>query len=364
MKNYIIAEIGTSHQGDFTKAKKLIDAAANSGADCVKFQWVYAKEILHPKTGFVDLPTGKIPLYNRFLQLEVKKTFYKKCRDYAHSKNLDFGCSPFGIKSLRQLVAINPDMIKIASPELNHFPMLEELCKLQKKRKIKIPVILSSGVSKLEDIKKALAIFEKNNQKETVSLLHCVTSYPAPEEDYNLKVLENLKNQFEVKVGVSDHSLNPIIVPLGGYLTGGEIIEKHITLSNETEGLDDPVALNPENFKKMVEVLRVFENEPKEKILEYLETNFGKEKIALVLGTGEKKLAKAEEANYTRTNRSIHFMKDLKAGTKIKKSHISILRTEKVLTPGISPEFYKQVLGKKLKVNVKDGEGLLWEHLC
>ena len=363
MKNYIIAEIGTSHQGDFTKAKKLIDAAANSGADCVKFQWVYAKEILHPKTGFVDLPTGKIPLYNRFLQLEVKKSFYKKCRDYAHSKNLDFGCSPFGIKSLRQLVAINPDMIKIASPELNHFPMLEELCKLQKKRKIKIPVILSSGVSKLEDIKKALAIFEKNNQKESVSLLHCVTSYPAPEEDYNLKVLENLKNQFDVKVGVSDHSLNPIIVPLGGYLAGGQIIEKHITLSNETEGLDDPVALNPEYFKKMVEVLRVFENEPKEKILEYLETNFGKEKIALVLGTGEKKLAKAEKANYTRTNRSIHFMKDLKAGHKIKKSDIGILRTEKILSVGISPEFYQKVLGKKLKVDVKDGEGLLFEHL-
>lgn len=363
MKMYTIAEIGTSHEGDFTKAKDLIDAAAKANADCVKFQWVYAKEILHPKTGFVDLPTGKIPLYNRFLQLEVKKSFYKKCRDYAHSKNLDFGCSPFGIKSLRQLMAINPDMIKIASPELNHFPMLEELCKLQQKRKNKIPVILSSGVSKEEDIKKAIEVFEKNNQKETISLLHCVTSYPAPEEDYNLKVLTYLKNQFDVKVGVSDHSLNPIIVPLGGYLAGGEIIEKHITLSNETEGLDDPVALNPENFKKMVEVLRVFENEPKEKILEYLETNFGKEKIALVLGTGEKKLAKAEEANYTRTNRSIHFMKDLKAGTKIKKSHISILRTEKVLTPGISPEFYSIVLGKKLKVNVKDGEGLLWEHI-
>ena len=116
---------------------KLIDAAAFSGADCVKFQWVYAKEILHPKTGFVELPTGKIPLYERFLQLEVKKSFFKKCLDYAHSKNLDFGCSPFGLKSLKQLMSINPDMIKIASPELNHFPLLEKLCQLQKKRKIK-----------------------------------------------------------------------------------------------------------------------------------------------------------------------------------------------------------------------------------
>ena len=364
MKNYIIAEIGTSHQGDFEQAKALINAAAEAKADCVKFQWVYAKEILHPKTGFVDLPTGKIPLYERFLQLEVKKSFFKKCLDYAHSKNLDFGCSPFGLKSLKQLMSINPDMIKIASPELNHFPMLEKLCQLQKKRKNKIPVILSSGVSKLEDIEKAISIFEEYNQKETVSLLHCVTSYPAPEEDYNLKVLSFLKNRFGIKVGVSDHSLNPIIVPLGGYLTGGEIIEKHITLSNETEGLDDPVALNPENFKKMVEILRSFEGKKPQEIQEYLEINFGKEKIGLVLGTGEKKLAQAEEANYTRTNRSIHFMKDLKAGHKIKKSDIGILRTEKILSVGISPEFYDKVLGKKLKVDVKDGEGLLWEHLC
>ena len=216
-------------------------------------------------------------------------------------------------------MSINPDMIKIASPELNHFPLLEKLCQLQKKRKNKIPVILSSGVSKLEDIKKAISVFEEYNQKETVSLLHCVTSYPAPEEDYNLKVLDFLQKQFGVKVGVSDHSLNPIIVPLGGYLTGGEIIEKHITLSNETEGLDDPVALNPENFKKMVEVLRRFEGKEPQEILEYLEINFGKEKINAVLGDGEKKLAKAEEANYTRTNRSIHFMKDLKKWEKASK---------------------------------------------
>lgn len=363
MKNYIIAEIGTSHEGDFNHAKKLIDAAYYAGADCVKFQWVYAREILHPKTGFVDLPTGKIPLYQRFLQLEVKKSFFKKCRDYAHSKNIDFGCSPFGIKSLRQLMSLNPDMIKIASPELNHFPMLEELCKLQKRRKIKIPVILSSGVSKLEDIEKAINIFEEYNQKENVSLLHCVTSYPAPEEDYNLLVLPFLKKHFGINVGVSDHSLNPILVPLCGYLTGSRIIEKHITLSNETDGLDDPVALNPENFKKMVTTLRSFENHNNEKIQDYLEINFGKEKINKVLGSGKKELAKAEKANYTRTNRSIHFMKDLKCGHKIKKKDIGILRTEKILTPGISPEFYSQVLGKKLKTNVKDGEGLLWEQL-
>ena len=134
-KTYIIAEIGTSHGGSLKKAYALIDAAAESGADCVKFQWVYAKEILHPDTGYVALPGGKIRLYDRFLELEEPFSFYKKCAAYARKKKLDFGCSPFGIKSLHQLWKLNPDMIKIASPELNHFPMLKELIKLEDRKK-------------------------------------------------------------------------------------------------------------------------------------------------------------------------------------------------------------------------------------
>ena len=108
------------------------DVFFSLGANCVKFQWVYASEILHPNTGLVSLPTGTIRLYDRFRKLEVLPSFFEKMLQYTHSKNIDFACSPFGIKSLRELWKIEPDVIKIASPELNHFPMLKELLKLEK----------------------------------------------------------------------------------------------------------------------------------------------------------------------------------------------------------------------------------------
>ena len=117
----VIAEIGTSHEGSIEKAKRLIDAAKEAEADAVKFQWVIADEILHPKTGFVDLPTGRIPLYERFKQLECPPDFYAATLEYARSLGLKWICSPFGLKSLELLLELKPDAVKIASPELNHF---------------------------------------------------------------------------------------------------------------------------------------------------------------------------------------------------------------------------------------------------
>lgn len=357
-KTYIIAEIGTSHGGSISEAYKLIDVAVNAGANCVKFQWVYASEILHPNTGFVQLPTGNIRLYDRFKELEVSSSFFSKVQKYAHKRNVDFACSPFGIKSLTKLWKIQPDIIKIASPELNHFPMLKKLCELGID---KTTVIISSGVSKLSDIEKALHVLEPIKSK--VSLLHCITSYPAPETEYNLNVLNTLANRFHVPVGVSDHSLDAEIVPSIMVYAGGTIIEKHITLSNETEGLDDPVALTPDNFKKMVDTIRYVENLSKEEQYTWLISKWGKTTVEKVLGNGKKELATSESQNYERTNRSIHYTKNLKKGTKITKRNIAILRTEKILSVGISPEYYENIIGRRLINDVKNGEGLRFEHL-
>ncbi len=363
----IIAEIGTSHEGSFEKAKQLVDCAAESGADAIKFQWVYADEILHPKTGFVKLPTGNIPLYERFKQLECSKDFYSKIQDYVHSKGCKFCCSPFGLKSMKELLEINPDYVKIASPELNHYKMLEFLRDYRKSQENKVPVILSSGVSKMQDIEKAIKIVGKEN----VSLLHCITSYPAPESEYNLKVISTLREKFEIPCGVSDHSLDPILVPSLSIACGGTIIEKHITLSRKTSGLDDPVALEGEQFATMVHVVHQSEVTLKhygketgiQRIISQISEQFGKEKVDLCLGDGVKKLALSEEQNYGRTNRSLHFMSDMKKGQIVQEKDIAILRTEKILTPGISPEFYDTVIGKKLKNDVISGEGVQWSDL-
>ena len=365
----VIAEIGTSHEGSLEKAKRLIDTAKEAEADAVKFQWVIADEILHPKTGFVDLPTGRIPLYERFKQLECPPDFYAKSLEYARSLGLKWICSPFGLKSLKLLLELKPDAVKIASPELNHFPMLRKLAEWRKSNEAgdTVPVIVSSGVSKTRDIEAALAILGKSG----VALLHCVTSYPAPEEEYNVRLIAALKKDFGVETGLSDHSLDPILVPCLAASQGATVFEKHITLSKKTSGLDDPVALEPGQFLQMTRALRQcqaamnrYGSERGEKeIIAQMSEQYGSERVQKVLGSGIKALAPAEEKNYGRTNRSLHYMKAFEAGHVLEAQDIGVLRTEKVLTPGLSPEFLESVIGKKLRRAVDHGAGVAWEDL-
>ncbi len=359
----IIAEIGTAHGGSLEKAKRLIDLSVENGADYVKFQWVYADEILHPDTGFVNLPGGKIRLYDRFKELEVKPEFFAECQRYTHEKGAKFLCSPFGLRSLEELISIHPDAIKIASPELNHIPLLKKLAEYRKENNIK--VIISSGVSHLSDIEEALSILGREN----ITLLHCITSYPAPEEEYNLNLIPNLSAIFGVPCGVSDHSLDPVLVPSIACAVGGTMIEKHITISKETDGLDDPVALTGEQFALMSHCIhqceaafRQYSANAKSYILKQLEEEYG-ERIQKILGDGVKKLAPAEEANYGRTNRSLHFMREMNAGESINIEDIGVLRTEKVLSVGLHPRFLGEVIGKKLSKNVENGAGVQWGDL-
>lgn len=381
----VIAEIGTSHEGSIEKAKRLIDAAKEAEADAVKFQWVIADEILHPKTGFVDLPTGRIPLYERFKQLECPPDFYAQSLEYARSLGLKWICSPFGLKSLELLLELKPDAVKIASPELNHFPMLRALASARKAdtelksdeaRKTNgaaspapaaVPVIVSSGVSKQSDIEAALAILGTDG----VTLLHCITSYPAPEEEYNVRLIAAFQKDFGVATGLSDHSLDPILVPCLAAAQGAVVFEKHITLSKKTSGLDDPVALEPEQFLQMTRALRQCQaainrygpERGGQEIIKQMEEQYGSARVQKVLGNGIKSLAPAEEKNYGRTNRSLHYMKAFEAGHVLTAEDIGVLRTEKILTPGLSPALYESVIGKKLRRAVQDGAGVLQEDL-
>ena len=356
----IIAEIGTSHGGSEEKAAELVDAAVEAGAYAVKFQWVYADEILHPDTGFVSLPSGNIPLYDRFRQLEKTADFYASMCRYVRSRGREFICSPFGKRSLTELLELEPDAVKIASPELNHIEMLEALA--GRRAESAVPVILSSGVSKLADIETALGILGT----EKVSLLHCITCYPAPEEEYNLRLIGNLGAVFGVETGVSDHSLDPVLVPCLSVACGGTVIEKHITLSRRTSGLDDPVALEPEQFALMVHevrqceaVLRHFGADEGERVIRaQLSGQFGAGRVDAVIGDGVKRLAPSERMNYGRTNRSLHYMRTMHAGDRISAGDIAVLRTEKVLSPGISPEFAGFLEGKALVRDVVTGAGV------
>lgn len=380
---YIIAEIGTSHQGNEAQLKALIDAAARSGADCAKFQWVIADEIIHPNTGDVPLPTGSIRLYDRFRELEVSPDFYRLARDYCSAAGIDFLCTPFGPASARGLQDMGVTAFKIASPELNHHPLLEQLAGYHK------PLIVSSGVSSLADIDESIRIIRTIKASETgtlgklpsLTLLHCITAYPAPEEDFNLLLIRSLSQVFGVPVGLSDHSLDPVLVPLISVLLGARIIEKHFTLSNSTDGLDDPIALDPLAFHKMVRAIRQAESDGSleaiaglrdegalvssiTRVLQECGQIIHTERVRTILGTGIKELAGSERANYGRTNRSIHALGDLPRGHVLQENDFAVLRTEKVLRPGLHPRYSRLLAGRVLSQPVPSGEGIRWEDLA
>lgn len=342
---FIIAEIGTSHNGDLIKAKSLIHAARDAGADCVKFQYVIAEEIVHPNTGEVALPGGSIPLFDKFKELERPPDFYEHLKLESEKSGLMFLCTPFGIKSAEVLKKMDVKAIKIASPELNHYPLLDSVRDL--------PVILSTGVSTLSDIDKALS----HCSTET-AILHCITAYPAPVIEYNLRVIPNLRNIFNKPVGISDHSCDPVLIPSLSAAMKVYAIEKHITLSNSDSGLDDQIALTPENFSLMCKNVRKAEKNGYNETLSEMIYKFGAEIVFKSLGNGEKKLSSSELSSYKTTNRSIMAIKDIEKGSSFTLGNIALLRSEKSLRPGLPPDFLTIILNKQAKRFIRSGSGI------
>ena len=373
-KVFIIAELGTSHGADPVKARELIAAAAEAGADCIKFQIVYAREILHPNTGEVKLPGGKITLYDRFRALELPPTFFAEMKEEVEKKGLVFLCTPFGFQSAREFNALGPKCVKIASPELNYTALLKEIASYR------LPILLSSGVSRLADIEEALETLGNgewgigNGEKASnnaptpqicpnTCLMHCVTAYPAPEKDYNLRVLGSLSSIFGVSVGLSDHSIDPCLVPALGTAMGASVIEKHFCLSRDDKGLDDPIALPPSSFAQMVKEVRKAEKSGPEETLNALYSERGRDLVEAILGDGVKRLAPSEMENYERTNRSIHALRNIEKGEIIQKDMIACLRTEKILHPGLRPSWEERIIGRRAENFIPAGEGICFEDI-
>jgi sialic acid synthase SpsE len=388
----IIAELGTAHGGSLSRAQELVQAAAEAGASCVKLQMVFADEILHPNTGEVALPGGTIRLYDRFKQLEMPLDFYAKVKEYVESRGLLFLCTPFGLKSARMLRELQPKIVKIASPELNFTALLEEVAKWG------LPTLLSSGVSTLGDIEEAVRTIKKEifttedtelhggkedfrtktpwysvssvvdssdikSEDHRLCLLHCVTAYPAPETDYNLRVLQSLAAVLGVSVGVSDHSLDPELVPALALSQGAAVIEKHFCLSRDDPGLDDPIALPPPEFARMVKALRRAAETGSEETITVLSRERGAALVEAVLGSGVKTLAPSEKENYSRTNRSIHALRDIQAGEIIQAADFAVLRTEKILRPGLAPSHAAEICGRTARQFIPAGEGIRFEDI-
>ena len=240
-RTYIIAEIGINHRGSLDVAKELIDSAVNAGVDAVKFQPYLTEQ---------SAPNGNDEVFQILKDLELPFEAFKELKDYAAKYSIDFFSTTFDKESVDYLKSINTDIYKIASFDIVNHKLLKEVAKTGK------PVILSVGMSSLDEIKKAYKILKEGTKN--IAILHCISSYPTQEKDAKLSNIAKLQKEFDCVIGQSDHT-NDIQVPLYAAATGAQILEKHFKISDDFDCIDAPVSITENQMKKLVEETRRIE---------------------------------------------------------------------------------------------------------
>lgn len=318
---FIIAEAGSNHDGKLEQAKKLIDIAAESGADAVKFQTFKADKLFNKITNKEIVDKLEI--------LEVHKDWYEELLNYTDKKGLIFLSSAFDEDSADLLDSFGIAAYKVASYELTHIPLLEYIAEKNK------PIILSTGMANESEVKEAVeCIYSAGNRQ--VILLHCVSQYPAEPENVNLKSMLALKRIFDCPVGFSDHT-ETIYAPIAAVALGATVIEKHFTLDKSLLGPDHAYALEPDELKQMVTGIREVER---------------------MLGTGEIKPADSE-INERAWRRAIYAARDISEGTITTKDMLTIVRPSP--EGSLAPKYLKELLGKRIKKDIKEGDFLTEE---
>ena len=328
-KVFIIAEAGVNHNGSIDLAKKLIDAAVASGADAVKFQTFkaenlaskYAKKANYQK----NLTNQKESQFDMLKKLELSKEMHLELISYSKNKNIKFLSSPFDQQSIELLKDLGLEIFKIPSGEITNLPYLRHIGKLNKK------IILSTGMSNMNEVKIALDILTNSGtKKKNIIVLHANTEYPTPMEDVNLKAMLTIGKELDVNFGYSDHTLG-IEVDIAAVAMGAKCIEKHFTLDCNMEGPDHKASLEPDELKEMVKAIR---------------------NVELALGSDIKKPSKSELLNIQIARKSIV------AKIKIKKNEILTENNITVKRPsgGISPMKWDDVVGTKATKDYKEDE--------
>lgn len=318
---YIIAEIGANHNGDMDLAKKMIDSAIKCGCDAVKFQSWDNKSLIS-KTGYKQNTVFTDSKKKHFGSLEqmVDKYYLRKeqhfeLKNYCISKGIDFCSTPFGKEEVDLLNELEVEFFKVASMDINNYPLLRYLAKFDK------PILLSTGMANLGEIEKAVKIIEKEGNSKII-ILHCVAIYPPEDKDLNLKNISMLQKTFGYPVGFSDHTIG-FAAPLTSVALGACIIEKHFTTDKDLPGWDHEISADPEDMKIIVKNSKIINDS---------------------LGQFKRTVSTAEEEKKKVFRRSIVLNKNLKAGDVIKEDDIDLKRPG----TGLSPDQISFVIGKKL----------------
>ncbi len=254
-KIFIIAEAGVNHNGSLELAKQLIDVAAAAGADAVKFQTFVAEEVVSinaPKAEYQKETTGAAESqFDMIKKLELSNEDHQELMDYAEIKDIIFLSTPFDEKSVDLLVELGVPLIKVSSGEITNHPFLKYIAKKG------LPIILSTGMSTLEEVAEAVSVIRETGC-ENLTLLHCTSNYPARVEDSNLRAMKTMADAFNIPVGYSDHTLG-IVVPIAAAALGANVIEKHFTIDKNLPGPDHKASLEPCELKDMVRDIRIIE---------------------------------------------------------------------------------------------------------
>jgi len=320
MKTIIIAEAGVNHNGSIDSAKKLIDIAFEGKADYVKFQTFKAEKVVTRnanKAKYQKRLTGTNETqFEMIKKLELDRKTHEELIDHCKQIDIQFLSTAFDHDSIDLLDELNIPLFKIPSGEITNLPYLRHIGKRGK------PIIMSTGMSTLDEVHNALNILiESGAEKEQITILHCNTEYPTPMKDVNLKAMLTIRNELDVAVGYSDHTLG-IEVPVAAVALGASVIEKHFTLDRTLPGPDHAASLEPDELKAMVAAIRNIEK---------------------AMGDEVKKPSKSELKNITVIRKSIIAKKPISKGEVFSDNNLGVKRPG----TGLSPVLWDEIIGSR-----------------
>ena len=336
-KVIIIAEAGVNHNGDIELAKKLIEKAADSGADFVKFQTFIAENVISSNAKKADYQINNTGSKETQLQmvkkLELKFDDFIVLKKHAELNNIKFLSTPFDLESIIFLKDLGLTIFKIPSGEITNLPYLKLLGSFNQE------IILSTGMASISEINSAINVLvNSGTELSKIKILHCNTEYPTKMTEVNLLAMNHIKEEFGVEVGYSDHTVG-IEVSIAAVALGAKIIEKHFTLDKSMEGPDHIASLNPNELTQLVNSIRNVE--------------------MAISGSGLKEPSDSEIRNIPIVRKSIHYKRDLLKGHILEFDDIVILRPG----TGVSPMELENVLGKELNINVTSNQLLNFNDL-